>query len=84
MLRDKAVPALVRAGLNLDVYGIENCSMASKSGNHSKALASPIVVAIIDIERAVKEVWICAQPRKSLEESCFFKVKQQALKRNDR
>ena len=54
-LRDKAVPTLVRAGLKFDVYGVENCSMPSGSDNRSKALASPIVVAIHDIERAMKK-----------------------------
>ena len=51
-LQDKAVPTLIRAGLKFDVYGIENCSMPSGSENRSKALASPIVVAVHNIERA--------------------------------
>ena len=55
-LRDKAVPSLVRAGLKFDVYGIENCSMPSRSENHSKALASLIVVAVHVIERAMKKL----------------------------
>ena len=56
ILRDKAVPALVRAGLKFDVYGIENCSTPSEGENRTKALASPIVVAINDIERAMKKL----------------------------
>jgi len=56
ILRHKAAPALVRAGLKFDVYGIENCSMPFESENRTKALASPIVVAINDIERAMKKL----------------------------
>lgn len=62
MLRDKAVPALiliVRARFNFDVHVIHNCSVPSKIGNRTKALASLIVVAINDIERAMRKVWIC-------------------------
>ena len=56
-LRDKAaVPALIRAGLKFDVYGIENCSVPFGSENLTKALASPIVVAMNDIERAMKKL----------------------------
>ena len=55
-LRDKAVPALIRAGLKFDVYGIENCSVPFGSENPTKALASPIVVAMNDIERAMKKL----------------------------
>lgn len=59
MLRDKVVLVFVRVGFNFDVYGIENCSMVFKSGNYFKVLVFLIVVVIIDIERVVKEVWIC-------------------------
>ena len=55
-LWDKAVPTLVRVGLKFYVYGIENCSMPSGSENRSKALASPIGVAINDIERAMEKL----------------------------
>lgn len=55
-LRDKAVPALIRSGLKFDVYGIENCSVPSGSEIRTKALASPIVVAMNDIERAMKKL----------------------------
>ena len=56
-LRDKGIPALVRAGLQFDVYGIEQCTLPSGSiQNLTKALASPIVVALNDIERAMQKL----------------------------
>ena len=54
--RDKSVPALIQAGLKFDVCGIENCSVPSGSEICTKALASPIVVAMNDIDRAMKKL----------------------------
>ena len=52
-LRDKLIPSLVRSGLQFDVFGIEACDLPSEVPKVTKALASPIVVAINDIERAM-------------------------------
>ena len=52
-LRDKLIPSLVSSGLQFDVFGIEACDLPSNVPNVTKALASPIVVAINDIERAM-------------------------------
>ena len=52
-LRDKLIPSLVSSGLQFDVFGIEACDLPSDVPNVTKALASPIVVAINDIERAM-------------------------------
>ena len=48
-LRDRLIPSLVQ----FDVFGIEPCDMPSEVPKVTKALASPIVVAINDIERAM-------------------------------
>ncbi|KAL9978141.1 hypothetical protein ACROYT_G015628 [Oculina patagonica] len=55
-LRDKGIPALIRAGLRFDVYGIGDCSVSSVDQTCTQALASPIVVAINDVERAMKKL----------------------------
>ena len=55
-LRDKLIPSLVSAGLQFDVFGIEECNVSSDVQNAKKALASPIVVAVNDIERAMAKL----------------------------
>ena len=52
-LRDKLIPSLVSSGLQFDVFGIEACDLPSDASKVTKALASPIVVAMNDIERAM-------------------------------
>ena len=52
-LRDKLIPSLVRSGLQFDVFGIEASDLPWDVPKVTKALASPIVVAIKDIERAM-------------------------------
>jgi len=52
-LRDKLIPSLVRSGLQFDVFGIQACDWPSEVPKVTEALASPIVVAINDIERAM-------------------------------
>ena len=47
------IPSLVRSGLQFDVFGIEACDLPSEVPKVTKALVSPIVVAINDIERAM-------------------------------
>lgn len=49
-LRDKLIPALVSAGLEFDLYGIAASNPPSQV---PKALASPLVVAMNDVERAM-------------------------------
>ncbi|XP_078383761.1 uncharacterized protein LOC144666234 isoform X2 [Oculina patagonica] len=56
VLRDKGVPALVRAGLKVDVFGIENSHPPEGNQGISKALASPIVIAMNDVERAMEKL----------------------------
>ena len=56
VLRDKGIPALVRAGLKVDVFGIENSRLPNENQSISKALASPIVIAINDVERAMEKL----------------------------
>lgn len=56
VLRDKGVPALVRAGLKVDVFGIENSHPPEGNQCISKALASPIVIAMNDVERAMEKL----------------------------
>ena len=55
-LCDKGIPALIRAGLRFDVYGIGDCSVSSVDQTCTKALASPIVVTINDVKRAMKKL----------------------------
>ena len=52
-LRDKLIPSLVSSGLQFDVFGIEACHLHSDEPQVTKALASPIVVVMNDIERAM-------------------------------
>lgn len=52
-LRDKLIPPLVSFGLQFDVFGIKACDLPSDASKVTKALASPIVVAMNDIERAM-------------------------------
>ena len=52
-LRDKLIPSLVSSGLQFDVFGIEVCDLPSEI---PKGLASPIVVAMNDIERAMAKL----------------------------
>ena len=56
VLRDKGVPALVRAGLKVDVFGIENSHLPDGNQCITKALASPIVIAMNDVERAMEKL----------------------------
>ena len=49
-LRDKLIPRLVRSGLQFDVFGIETCELPKAS---TKALGSPIVVALNNIKRTM-------------------------------
>ena len=58
VLRDKGVPALVRAGLKVDVFGIENSHLPDGNQCITKALASPIVKAMNDVERAMENLVI--------------------------
>ena len=52
-LRDKLIPSLVSSGLQFDVFGIEVCDLPSEI---PKGLASPIVIAMNDIERAMAKL----------------------------
>ena len=52
-LRDKVIPSLVSSGLQFDVFGIEVCDLPSEI---PKGLASPIVIAMNDIERAMAKL----------------------------
>ena len=52
-LRDKLIPSLVSSGLQFDVFDIEVCDLPSEI---PKGLASPIVVAMNDIERAMAKL----------------------------
>ena len=52
-LRDKLIPSLVSSGLQFDVFGIEVCHLPSEI---PKGLASPIVIAMNDIERAMAKL----------------------------
>ena len=56
VLRDKGVPALVRAGRKVDVFGIENSHLPDENQCITKALASPIVIAINDVEREMEKL----------------------------
>ena len=49
-LRDKLIPSLVSSGLQFDMFGIEACDLPSDASKVTKALASPIVVAMNDIK----------------------------------
>ena len=55
-LRDRLIPSLVSSGLQFDVFGIEACELPSNTPKATKVLASPIVVAINDIERAMEKL----------------------------
>ena len=55
-LRDRLIPSLVSSGLQFDVFGIEACELPSNIPKATKVLASPIVVAINDIERAMEKL----------------------------
>ena len=52
-LRDKLIPSVVSSGLQFDVFGIEVCDLRSEI---PKGLASPIVVAMNDIEQAMAKL----------------------------
>ena len=52
-LRDKLIPSLVSSSLQIDVFGIEVCDLPSEI---PKGLASPIVIAMNDIERAMAKL----------------------------
>ena len=52
-LRDKIIPSLVSSGLQFDVFGIEASDSPSDVPKVTKALASPVVVLMNDIERAM-------------------------------
>ena len=52
-LRDKLIPSLVSSVLQFDVFGIEVCDLPSEI---PKVLASPIVIAMNDIERAMAKL----------------------------
>lgn len=54
-LRSKAIPALVRAGLVFDVFGVEERHNENPP-EPGPVLASPIVVALNDIERAMSKL----------------------------
>jgi len=56
VLRDNGVPALVRAGLKVDVFGIENSHLPDGNQCITKALAWRIVIAMNDVERAMKKL----------------------------
>ena len=55
-LREKLIPSLVSSGLQFDVFGIEACHLHSDEPQVTKALASPIVVVMNDIERAMMKL----------------------------
>ena len=54
--RDKGVAALVWAGLKVDVFGIENSHLPDGNQCITKALVSPIVIAMNDVERAMEKL----------------------------
>ena len=56
VLPDKGVPALVRGGLKVDVFGIENSYLPDGNQCITKALASPMVIAMNDVERAMEKL----------------------------
>ena len=56
-LRDKSIPSLVNSGLQFEVFGIEACHLHLDESQVTKALASPIVVVLNDIERAMMKLW---------------------------
>ena len=55
-LRDRLITSLVSSGLQLDVFGTEACELPSNIPKATKVLASPIVVEINDIERAMEKL----------------------------
>ena len=55
-LHDKLILSIVSAGLQFDVFGIEECNVSSDVQNATKPLASLIVVAVNDIERAMAKL----------------------------
>ena len=56
-LQNRAIPALIRAGLVLDVFGIESASESESQRPIGKALSkSPVVVALNKIERAMTKL----------------------------
>ena len=54
--RDRLIPSLVSSGLKFDIFGIEASELPSNIPKATKVLASPIVVAINDIERAMEKL----------------------------
>ncbi|XP_078364026.1 uncharacterized protein LOC144648288 [Oculina patagonica] len=55
-LRDSLIPALVSAGLEFDVYGIEASNLPTEVSKVTKALASPIVIVMHDVEQAMAKL----------------------------
>ena len=56
-LQNRAIPALTRAGLVFDVFGIENAKESESQQSIGRALSkSPVVVALNKIERATAKL----------------------------
>ena len=56
-LKNKAIPAITKAGLVFDVFGIENIKEVENQQSIGRALSkSPVVVALNKIERAVTKL----------------------------
>lgn len=55
-LRDSLIPALISAGLEFDVFGIGTSNLPTEVPKVTKALASPIVIAMHDVERAMAKL----------------------------
>ena len=53
-LQNRAIPALTRAGLVFDVFGIENVKESESQQSLGRALSkAPVIVALNKIERAI-------------------------------
>ena len=56
-LQNRAIPALTRAGLVFDVFGIENVKESESQQSLGRALSkSPVIVALNKIERAMAKL----------------------------
>ena len=55
--KNRAIPALTKAGLVFDVFGIENIKVVENQQSIGRALSkSPVVVALNKIERAMTKL----------------------------
>ena len=55
-LQSRAIPALVRAGLQFDVFGLQNDSPPENQPVGKVLAASPVVVVLNEIERAMSKL----------------------------